>query len=256
MSSAWNPDLYQSSHSFVWQFGKDLLALLAPQPGERILDIGCGTGQLTAEIAASGAEVTGLDNSPAMIAEARRNYPLLAFELRDVCDMPHHGAFDAVFSNAALHWVKRAEDAASAIARALKPGGRFVAELGGRGNTQALLAAAREALRQISASDPGDLNPWYFPSIGEYARLLESRGLEVTQAWLFDRPTRLEGGSEGLARWCEMFGAPILARVPESRRPEFLERLANLAAPSLLRESAWHIDYRRLRLVAHKPKGV
>src|SRR5579883_3521506 len=154
MSHSWNASLYQARHSFVFEFGKDVLGLLDPQPGERILDVGCGTGQLTAEIARAGAEPFGIDSSAGMIAEARGNFPEIRFEVQDVCEMPFENQFDAVFSNAVLHWVKRAEDAAAAIARALKPGGRFVAEFGGHGNIRRLLDASDRALRALGVQDP------------------------------------------------------------------------------------------------------
>ncbi len=249
MRPDWNPELYQSSHSFVWQYGRDLLGLLAARKGERILDVGCGTGQLTSEIAQAGAEVVGIDQSPAMIEQARHNFPAVRFEVRDVCAMHFREEFDAVFSNAALHWVTRAGEAADAIAGALKPGGRFVAELGGRGNTRALLDAVRRALTEMLGKDPGAVNPWYYPGIGEYAGLLERHGLEVEYAILFDRFTRIDGG---LAKWLAMFGAQLTARVEEARRGELAGLVETLAAPSLLRDATWHMDYRRLRIVARK----
>lgn len=130
VSRQWNAGLYQESYSFVWQSGKDLLGMLHPETGESILDVGCGTGQLTHEIAHSGAAVVGIDASPTMIEQARNNFPELRFEPCDVRAMPYDGEFDAVFSNAALHWVQPAEAAAEAMARALRPGGRMVVELG------------------------------------------------------------------------------------------------------------------------------
>src|SRR5262245_47515749 len=136
--SQWDPALYQSSHSFVWERGRGLVELLAPQAGERILDIGCGTGQLTAEIAGAGAHVVGVDNSAAMIEQARANFPELRFEQADVRSLKFDHEFDAVFSNAVLHWVQQADTAAAVMSRALKPGGRMVVEFGGHGNTQAL----------------------------------------------------------------------------------------------------------------------
>ena len=125
-SNSWNSELYQSSHAFVWKFGRDLLAMLAPKPGERILDVGCGPGQLTAETAGSGAEVVGIDLSADMVAAARSNYPHLRFEVADIAAANYESEFDGVFSNAALHWVRDQQGAIIAIARALKPGGRLV----------------------------------------------------------------------------------------------------------------------------------
>ena len=196
-----------------------------------------------------GATVVGIDQSPAMVEQARRNYPGVRFEVEDVCAMSYRTEFDAVFSNAALHWVTRAGEAAAAIALALKPGARFVAELGGRGNTRALLDAVRRALTEMLRKDPGMVNPWFFPSLGEYAGLLERQGLEVEYAILFDRFTRIEGG---LGKWLAMFGGQLMARVVQARREEFAGMVEAFAAPSLLRDGVWHVDYRRLRIAARK----
>ena len=245
----WNPALYQASHSFVWERGRELLSLLAPAPGERILDAGCGTGQLAAEIAGAGADVLGVDSSPAMVEQARRNFPALRFEVQDLRTLPYRAEFDAVFSNAALHWVQPAGDAAAAIARALKPGGRFVAEFGAHGNVQVVMEAAWDAMEKMGLG-AARVNPWFYPTIGEYAGLLERQGLEVLWAAAFDRPTALEGGGEGLARWFDMFGSALLAAVPDARRDEFLRLAEGFAAPRLLREGVWLADYRRIRIVA------
>src|SRR5262249_56540999 len=128
-------------HSFVWKHGAALIEVLAPRPGERILDLGCGTGHLTAQIAEAGAEVIGIDSSPGMIAEARRLYPHVRFEVADARDFALDAGFDAAFSNAVLHWIKEPERAIACVRRALKPGGRFVAEFGGRGDVRAIVAA-------------------------------------------------------------------------------------------------------------------
>jgi trans-aconitate methyltransferase len=245
----WNPELYQSSHSFVWEYGRDLLALLAPQPGERILDVGCGTGQLTAEIGRAGAETVGIDSSQSMISQARNNFPELSFDVQDVCHLPYREEFDAVFSNAALHWVERADDAAEAMSRALKPGGRLVVEFGGRGNVRAVLDALRRALESRPGAQIERVNPWYFPSVGEYTSLLERHNVEVTFAVLFERPTLLEGGAQGLANWFAMFGAPL---TKELRNPEFVASVEHFAADTLLRDGTWRADYSRLRVVARK----
>jgi len=252
MGADWNVGLYEAKHSFVWRFGRDLLQVLAPQAGERILDVGCGARRLSAEIASSGAEVVGIDYSPAMVSQARANFPILSFETQDACTIPYLGEFHAVFSNAALHWIQPADEAAAAMSRALKPGGRLVVEFGGRGNIQVLVDAAYGALKQLGIADPERYNPWYFPSVGEYATLLERAGLEVTLAALFDRPTPLEGGDSSLQDWFAMFGARLAEGLPPGRIPDFMRLVEEYAAPFLFRDGQWIADYRRLRIVARK----
>ena len=247
--SAWNPELYQSSHAFVYQHGRGLVELLAPQAGEQILDAGCGTGQLTNEIAQAGAEVLGIDNSAAMIEQARKNYPALEFRQADVRELPFRNQFDAVFSNAVLHWVKEADRAAAAIAAALKPGGRFVAEFGGHGNTRAFLQSIWSAMEAMGCER---MLPWFYPTVGEYASVLERHGFEVRFATLFDRPIALEGGAAGLARWIDMFGGPFVKAAGEERKAELIRRTEEQARPKLDEDGGWKMDYRRLRVLAVK----
>ena len=249
----WNASLYQSSHSFVWEYGRELLNLLEPKTGERILDVGCGTGQLAAEMARSGAETVGIDSSPAMVAQARGNFPELRFEVADVTALPYHAEFDAIFSNAALHWVRQADTAAAGMARALKPDGRLVAEFGGHGNIQGLLEAAYRALESLGVAGPEKHNPWYFPTIGEYAAVLGGHGMDVTYAVLFDRLTPLEDDEQGLENWIAMFGAPLTGVLREEQREEFLRLVERNAQPRLWREGKWWADYRRLRVMGRKP---
>ncbi|HUY92905.1 MAG TPA: methyltransferase domain-containing protein [Pirellulales bacterium] len=248
----WDAGLYDKRHSFVYQYGADLLELLAPRAGERILDLGCGAGHLTAQIAERGAESLGLDASPEMIDQARRNHPERAFAVADATQFEVAEPFDAVFSNAVLHWVKPPEKAVERITAALKPGGRFVAEFGGQGNVAAIIEAAGQAVSSALSRDAGDVNPWYFPSIGQYAALLEAFGLEVRYATLFDRPTRLNEGEQGLANWLEMFGAPCFTMLVEADRPRAITDAVERARPRLFREGQWTADYRRLRVVAIK----
>ncbi len=251
-ASSWNADLYQSHHAWVWNYGKGVLELLAPKAGERILDVGCGTGQLAAEIEQSGAEVVGVDRSPEMIAAARTNFPGVVFEVADAAALSFEAEFDAVFSNAAMHWVHDQAAAIAGIARALKPGGRLVFEMGGHGNVQTVTTAVMQALSDINVPQPERLFPWYFPSIGEYAGLLESSGLAVTFAVLFDRPTPLDGGEQGLAKWIEMFGGYATGNLTANQKAEFVRRVEELARPALFREGTWVADYKRLRMVAVK----
>jgi trans-aconitate methyltransferase len=248
----WNAELYDSKHSFVWEKAEGVLELLGAKPGERILDLGCGTGSLTAEISAKGAEVLGVDQSAEMIAEARKKFLELRFEVCDARSLPFSREFDAVFSNAALHWIPEAERVVQGIARALRPNGRFVAEFGGRGNVNHVVTALETALTQFAIS-PAGANPWFFPSVEEYTSLLEKHGIKVRQAVLFDRPTRLEDGERGLAVWVTMFGASFLNCVPEPHRPQFLQAVEQAARPSLWNTDHWEMDYRRLRVAAWKP---
>ncbi|MBS1876275.1 MAG: methyltransferase domain-containing protein [Acidobacteria bacterium] len=241
-ASQWDPERYEGSFSFVWNSAANLVELLAARAGETVLDLGCGTGQLTFKIAESGAAVMGLDGSPAMVAQARMNYPGIRFLLADGADFALPEPVDAVFSNAALHWMTRASDVVGCMRRALKPGGRLVAEFGGRGNIQAIVEAVR-------AEVPGAVIPWFFPSAGEYATLLESQGFRVTEMWHFDRPSRLEG-ERGMQDWLAMFGEPILRGMETGARAAAVERIVERLRPALFREGVWIADYVRLRVRA------
>jgi trans-aconitate methyltransferase len=252
MIAAWDAKLYDDKHSFVWEKGKGVVELLAPKPGERILDLGCGTGHLTAEIAASGAHTVGIDQSGEMIAQASRQFPNLQFEVCDAREIPFTNEFDAVFSNAALHWIPEAEKVIRGVARALKPNGRFVAEMGGRGNIRRLVEAIAVACREAGIDPGAATEAWYYPSIGEYAGLLEKHGLEVRQAALFDRPTRLEDGEKGLEAWLRMFRRVILDRLPAAGQDAFLREVEHQARTELFKDGVWELDYRRLRIVAWK----
>ena len=243
--SSWNVERYEGHHSYVWQFGGSLVELLAPRAGERILDVGCGTGHLTEEIARSGARVVGLDSSTNMLGQARQNFPRIEFVLADATSFRFEEPFDAVFSNAALHWVKHGEAAVEAIARALRPGGRFVAEFGGKGNIASIL----EALELVFGRVAEERCPWWFPGIGEYASLLEQHGLEVREASLFDRPTPLEG-ENSMEDWVEMFCGSYWKDLPVDRATQKIGELVAYLRPKLYRDGVWTLDYRRLRVVA------
>ncbi len=229
MKKVWDAEGYESSFRFVWNYGGDLLSLLAAKEGEHVLDVGCGTGHLTAKIAETGAKTHGIDAAPPMIAQARQNYPKLSFQLVDAAAFQSEQKYDAVFSNAALHWMHEADAVAAAIAKSLKPGGRFVAEMGGKGNIAAIDSAIQTSIHN------------YFPSVSQQSAVLERNGFEVTSMILFDRPTPLEGGLRGLRDWIAMF------RGDNSRAIEEVE--AELK-PKLFHDGQWVADYRRLRFVA------
>lgn len=250
MSNTWDASLYNQKHTFVFEYGKDVLDLLTPRPGERILDVGCGTGYLTAAIAQAGARVVGMDNAPAMIEAARRDYPELDFRLADATSFVFDEPFDAVFSNAALHWATPPEQAVGCIARALRPGGRFVAELGGSGNIASIVAEVEQALQDIAHIRKP--HGWYFPSIGTYASLLEGHQLAVQGAWLFDRPTLLDEGEAGLRNFLAMFGGGWFEGIAAETYQQVVGRVEARLRPRLFEEGQWRADYRRLRIVACK----
>jgi trans-aconitate methyltransferase len=251
----WDTTLYQDKHAFVWQYGESLIELLNPQPGERILDLGCGTGQLTEKIAQMGAEVLGIDAAAAMIAQAKANYPHLDFTIAIAQNFQVDRPFDAVFSNATLHWVKEPDAAIACIRDALKIGGRFVAEFGGMGNIQAILTALIQSLVETgcveSEAQAKALNPWYFPSVGEYTTRLEQQGFEVSSAALFDRPSALDGES-GLANWLEMFADRFFTGLSAQQRSQVVQSVENRLRATLYRDGVWFADYRRIRAIAIK----
>ncbi|HET9919696.1 MAG TPA: class I SAM-dependent methyltransferase [Ktedonobacteraceae bacterium] len=246
----WNPALYDQKHAFVFQYGKGLLSLLEPRAGETILDLGCGTGHLTKAIAESGARVVGIDSSAEMIEQARQGYPGIEFQVADARNFSLPYTFDAVFSNATLHWIKEAEPVVEHISAALRPGGRFVAELGGKGNVANLMGALQQALQEVAgvSLEPG----WYFPSIGEYTPLLEKHGLAVQSVVLFDRPTQLEEGEKGIRIWLQMFSPGVFRDIPPNVKERVLARIEELLRPQFFRDGHWFADYRRLRVVAYK----
>ncbi|QLE39454.1 class I SAM-dependent methyltransferase [Nostoc sp. C052] len=248
----WDTSLYEDKHTFVWQYGEDLLKLLNPKPGESILDLGCGTGQLTDKIAQAGAEVWGIDSAPAMIEKVRENYPHIRFDVADATNFQVEQPFDAVFSNAVLHWVKEADSALASIHQALKPGGRFVAEFGGKGNVQAIVTALYSALESIGIPQTQVENPWYYPSISEYTTLLEQQGFDAIYAILFPRPTPLADGEAGIANWIKMFAGSFLAGLSPEQQIKIIPVIEEYLKPTLYQQGIWTADYRRIRIVAVK----
>jgi trans-aconitate methyltransferase len=245
----WGAAMYDTEMGYVSPQGAPLLDLLAPKANERIIDLGCGAGEMTAEIATSGADVLGIDDTPSLINQARMTHPTLSFTVGDPHDFTVTQPYDAVVSNAALHWMSR--DPARVIAgvhAALRPGGRFVAEMAGAGNCAALIAAVQTAWREFGLFAPE--MPWYLPTPAEYAARLEEGGFIVRLLEFFDRPTRLSECPGGAADWVRIFTPELLSEVPLDAVVPLLERVNALAAPALLRESGWMADFVRLRFAA------
>jgi trans-aconitate methyltransferase len=247
MADRWDSSLYEDRHSFVWKKAGALLDLLDPKPGESVLDLGCGTGHLTKEIADRGAETIGLDASASMIAQARQNYPKLKFALGNATSFEFDKRFHAVFSNAVLHWIPEADRVIDCVARALQPGGRFVLEMGGKGNVARIVAALDHVLRGSGYSPK---NPWFYPSAAEYSTLLEARGFEVEALWTIERWTKLDHPERGLREWLEMFAGPWFEGIEAQTRDELVGHIEAYLRPAMWRDGHWWADYRRLRIVA------
>ena len=245
----WNAGLYNEKHSFVYEFGAQIIDLLDPQPNETILDLGCGSGELTKAIADRGALAYGIDSSPEMIAKAEENYPAMDFWVMDAININFDFKFDAVFSNAAFHWISEPEKAVESIARHLKTGGRLVMEFGGHGNVQSIIEAARNALakRDLAFQDF-----WYFPTIGEFASLLEKHGFSVGFAQLFPRETELSGSERAITDWLEMFGENFFRDTSGQAKAEILEEITEALRPTSYRNGKWYADYKRIRVSAVK----
>ncbi len=247
----WNTNLYDQKHDFVSKYGEEVVKLLDPKTGEDILDLGCGTGDLAEMISASGANIRGIDSSPEMIETARKKYPHIVFEVKSADDFSFERKFDAVFSNAALHWVLDKEKAIGCIFNSLKTGGRFVAEFGGKGNVANILNALKNALNKRGLTESAGKNIWYFPSLSEYSSLLETSGFRVVFATHFDRKTLLSD-NKGIRNWVRMFGEPYLQGLKNNLAEEVLEDVEKQVAPTNYKNDNWYADYVRLRVAAVK----
>ncbi|MEO1713803.1 MAG: methyltransferase domain-containing protein [Bacteroidota bacterium] len=202
----WNPDLYTSKHAFVFDYGASLIELLHPQPTERILDLGCGTGELTQQIAQLSPDTTGMDQSLEMVQKAQDAFPGVNFIVGDAAHFQFPKKFHAIFSNATLHWVSNYRAAAQCMYDNLLPEGRMVIEFGGKGNVQSIVQSLQKQLAARGYTEQSMHQPWYFPSIGAYSALLEAVGFRVTFAQHYDRPTKLVDAENGIVDWIRMFG--------------------------------------------------
>jgi len=247
MSQTWDPQAYGKNGAFVHSLAGGVLEWLAAKPNERILDLGCGDGQLTTRIAATGALVVGVDASPEMVLSARGRS--IVAEEAFAESLPHEDSiFDAVFSNAALHWVRDQDAMMTEVHRVLKPGGRFVAEMGGQGNIAAIRVALMAVLARHGYADREDgVN--YYPTPHSYTRRLAHHGFTVQQIALIPRPTPLP--ESGMTAWLRTFRRGVLESLPEGIRDTVVEETAALLKPALCDEEGnWVADYVRLRFVA------
>jgi len=244
----WRTEAYVANAGFVADLGAPVMDLLAPAAGERILDLGCGDGRLTERIAACGANVVGCDAASDLLATARGRG--LGVVRADGHALPFAPVFDAVFSNAALHWMTRPQAVIAGVRAALRPGGRFVGEFGGHGNVAAIVTVLLAVLAGHGIDGRARF-PWYYPTAEEYARLLRADGFVVREIALIPRPTPLPTGMVG---WLETFANPFMARMTEADRAAAIAETVELLAPALRDgEGRWTADYVRLRFAATLP---
>lgn len=242
----WDPERYRRQASFVAELGRPLFDLLQPQAREHILDLGCGDGRLTAELAATGARVTGCDKSAEQIAAAQALG--LDAQVADGAALPFPDqSFDAVLSNAALHWMRDPDAVLKEVARVLKPGGRFVAEMGGAGNVATIIGALTTAMAHRGLAVTSAF-PWYFPTPTNYRAKLEAAGFRVVEMDHFARPTELP---EDIGGWLHTFAESFLNAVPAAERNDFVVEVTEGLAPALHHpDGRWIADYVRLRFYA------
>lgn len=249
----WNSNLYDNKHDFVFRYGEELVELLAPKATEKILDLGCGTGYLTNVIAQSGAEVIGLDSSPEMISKAAGEYPNLDFRVLPATDFHFENYFDAIFSNAVLHWVTEKELAVRCMYNSLQNTGRVVLEFGGKDNVENIVAALRQVLFKHGYTSNGGLKIWYFPSLAEYCTILEQQGFIVNYATYFKRETALVDNENGIKDWIKMFGSAFLNGITNYDADILLSEVQDALKATNYYNNTWYADYKRLRIVATKP---
>lgn len=250
----WNAVLYDKEHDFVSNYGRDLIEVLNPKAGEHILDLGCGTGDLAHQLSLAGCMVTGIDSSEQMIEEAKKKYEGIEFACTDARDFEMNDRYDAVFSNAVLHWIKDQDAVLENIFYHLKSGGRIVAELGAKGNVEKIRTELKKVLKKHGFTTQAAISNWYFPSVAEYADKLEQYGFEIRFIENYDRPTPLKSTDNGIVDWLEMFGGSFFEGIDEINKTKILYEVQENLKHDLYKNGVWIADYRRLRFWAEKNK--
>lgn len=252
LKTGWNPELYNEKHAFVYNYGEALIDVLQPTKGEFILDIGCGSGQLTQRIFEKTGMAMGIDNSSDMIRDASLKFPDVRFEVRSADNFHFDDTFDAIFSNAALHWVTNYKAAIRCMYGSLKKGGRLALEFGGKGNVQTIVNQLRRSLKQKGYVEQSSIDNWYFPSIGEYTSALEAEGFRVLVAKHFDRPTELADEATGIMDWLSMFAADFFKGVRPDHIEEIKEEVQDKLKDGCFINGKWMADYKRIQILALK----
>lgn len=250
MNITWDAEGYRERFSFVHQYGEDVLKLIEAPQGKRVVDLGCGNGALTQKLAELGCQVVGIDASKEMLAVAQKQYPQLSFRLGNALDFQLERKAQVIFSNAVFHWIDEDKQDAMLehIASQLETGGQLVCEFGGKGCAEAVHSTLETCFAKRGLHYP---RVFYFPSIGEYAPMLERQGLKVEYAVLFNRPT-LQQGEQGLHDWICMFVKEPFRGMDEEMKEAIIREAQQLLEPILTRDGKWYIDYVRIRIRARK----
>lgn len=244
----WKSELYDTSQAFVSEYGKDLISLVPKKTGS-ILDLGCGTGDLTQKLNEFCNQVIGIDGSKEMIATARSKYPNLHFDVMDACQIPWQNEFDVIFSNAVFHWIPNQKLLLEKIIRALKENGLLICEFGASGNISQIETAYRTVLKSYQNHYE---NPFFFPTVEAYSHLLREAGFTIEKIYDYDRPTPLPDGKNGLRKWMLQFFSESLSVYDPDQQNHIFEDVEQLLFEKMYNGTTWTADYRRIRVVSRK----
>ncbi len=246
----WNTELYDDAQLFVSEYGKDLISFIPNRDGQRILDLGCGTGDLTHEInSKQSCSVIGMDYSDEMIVKAKSKYPNLEFSVCDACKIPFTNEFDVIFSNAVFHWIPRQEELHKSIHNALKSDGMMICEFGGHKNIEKISGSFERVIKQYGDNYS---SPFYFPTVEEHEKILEKSGFKIERIYDYDRPTVLPNEGLGLRQWISQFFSSYLSKYDEIIQEEILLSVENELRSDMFKDNHWIADYRRIRVIAYK----
>lgn len=244
----WNSQLYDNKHDFVAEYGKGLLEFVPDNKEQTILDLGCGTGTLTAQLSNLGSKVIGVDSSQCMIDKAKEQFDNIEFMICDALNLPFENEFDVGFSNAVFHWISDHDALLSNVHKVLKADGLLVCEFGANGN----IATIENAFVEVCSSLGYDYTPKFnFSTYESFGKLLEGKGFVIDKIYDYNRPTPLKDGEQGLANWMKQFFASELAVMPEDIQVTVIKKVEELARETLWNGKEWVADYRRLRAIAH-----
>ena len=248
----WDTKLYNEKYSFVYDYGKSLIKLLDPKKNDRILDLGCGSGQLTFKINELSKETIGIDNSVEMITDAKLRFGMIDFQVLNAEDFKFDKKFDSIFSNATLHWILNYKNVIKCMYENLKLNGKVVLEFGGKGNVKIIIDQLRRSLKKRGYINQSKLELWYFPSIKEYSAELESVGFRVILAEYFDRPTELSNEKSGIIDWISMFAKRFFKDVNFKDIEEIKREVQKNIKEKCFINGKWFADYKRVRFIAIK----